>query len=105
MWLECDGENPADKENLGEVTYYPTNGVSASFYPYTNQRGYLSPVIFAKLDNPKREFQTCNSKNCLYLLSSADGVMIAIECKAWAMNIEHDSMERRGLAHFELMID
>jgi hypothetical protein len=28
--------------------------------------------------------------------------MMAIECKAWAMNIQHDSMERRGLAHFEV---
>ena len=28
--------------------------------------------------------------------------MIAIECKAWAENIEHDRMERRGIAHFEV---
>ena len=28
--------------------------------------------------------------------------MIAIECRAYALNIEHDSMERRGLAHFEV---
>eukprot|EP00092_Neocalanus_flemingeri_P006793 GFUD01007336.1.p1 GENE.GFUD01007336.1~~GFUD01007336.1.p1 ORF type:complete len:347 (-),score=67.21 GFUD01007336.1:191-1231(-) len=87
VWLECDGENPADKENIGEINYYPDRGVSASFYPYKNQKGYLSPVVFAQLENPRH------------------GVMIAIECKAWAKNIEHDSMERRGLAHFELMID
>lgn len=34
-----------------------------------------------------------------------DGVLISITCKAWAKNIEHDIMERRGTAHFELMID
>ena len=28
--------------------------------------------------------------------------MIAVECKAWAKNIEHDSMDRIGLAHFEV---
>jgi len=87
VWLECDGENPADKENIGEINYYPDRGVSANYYPYTNKKGYLSPVVFAQLENPKQ------------------GVMIAIECKAWAKNIEHDSMERRGLVHFELMID
>jgi len=87
VWLECDGENPADKENIGPINYYPDRGVSVNYYPYMNQEGYLSPVIFAQLENPTK------------------GVMIAIECKAWAKNIEHDSMERRGLAHFELMID
>ena len=30
------------------------------------------------------------------------GVMIAVECRAWADNIEHDRMDRRGLAHFEV---
>merc|ERR1712062_744953 len=87
VWLECDGENPADRENIGGITYYPTNGVSANFYPYLNQKGYLSPVVFARLDNPKH------------------GVLIAVECKAWAKNIHHNSQERRGLVHFEMMID
>jgi len=87
VWLECDGENPADKENLGPITYYPTNGVSGYYYPYLNQKGYLSPVIFARLERPKH------------------GVLIAIECKAWARNIDHDSQDRKGLVHFELMID
>ena len=30
------------------------------------------------------------------------GVMIAVECRAWADNIQHDRMDRRGLAHFEV---
>ena len=41
-----------------------------------------------------------NQGETLFLFS--EGVMIAIECKAWAKNIKHDSMERRGLAHFEV---
>jgi len=87
VWIECEGENPADKEHLGHINYYPARGVGINFFPYRNQKGYLSPVIFAQLDNPE------------------PGVMIAVECKAWAQNIKHDSMERRGLVHFELMID
>ena len=31
-----------------------------------------------------------------------EGVMIAIECKAYADNIKHDSMTRKGIAHFEV---
>jgi len=87
VWLECEGENPADKEHLGKINYYPTNGVGKGFFPYSNQRGYLSPVVFAHLENPTH------------------GVMIAIECKAWWDGVEHDSMDRKGLVHFELMID
>jgi len=33
------------------------------------------------------------------------GRLIAISCKAWAKNINHETMDRMGLAHFELMID
>ena len=43
----------------------------------------------------------------LYIVTSfviAGGVMIAVECKAWAENIEHDSMERKGIAHFEVKL-
>jgi len=87
VWVECHGENPADIENAGEIIYYPDQGFSANYFPYENQEGYVSPAVFIQLANPRR------------------GVMIAIECKAWASNIEHDSMERRGLAHFEVMID
>lgn len=87
VWIECHGENPADVENAGEFKYYPDQGFSAHYFPYENQDGYTSPAVFIQLLNPRK------------------GVMIAIECKAWAKNILHDSMERRGLAHFELMID
>lgn len=38
-------------------------------------------------------------------LSFAAGVLINIECKAWAKNIVYDRYERRGSVHFELMVD
>jgi len=87
VWLECEGENPADRENAGELLYYPEQGFPSNYFPYENQDGYVSPGVFLQLKNPKQ------------------GVMIAIQCKAWAKNIKHDTMERRGLAHFEVMID
>jgi sodium/potassium-transporting ATPase subunit beta len=77
IWFTCEGENPADIEKLGEISYYP----------YKNQRGYLSPAVFLHLKNPKH------------------GVLLSIECKAWARNIRHVSMDRQGSVHFELLVD
>jgi len=45
VWLECHGENPGDVENLGPISYYPGTGFPASYYPYLNQEGYLSPIV------------------------------------------------------------
>lgn len=87
IWFSCEGENPADRENIGKIDYFPQPGVPTYFYPYKNQPGYNSPAVFAHFSNPKH------------------GVLISVSCKAWAKNIEHDVMERRGTTHFELMID
>lgn len=87
IWLNCEGENPADKENLGPVSYYPYPGFPTFHYPYEKQKDYLSPAVFAHLKEPKR------------------GVLISIKCSAWAHNIKHDSKGESGAVHFELMID
>jgi len=87
VWLECHGQNPADKENMGPVKYYPDQGFSSSYFPYTKQPGYLSPFVFVQFLEPK------------------ESVMIAVECSAWAKNIKRDKKDRRGLVQFELMVD
>ena len=55
VWLDCEGENPADKENLGPVVYHPTRGISANYFPFLNQQGYLSPAVFVEFTQPKRK--------------------------------------------------
>lgn len=87
VWFSCEGENPADKENLGLVEYTPSQGIPAYFYPYLFQTGYQSPFIFVRLTNP------------------VHGVLINVECKAWAKNIHPSRLERVGTVHFEIMID
>merc|ERR1711962_504336 len=87
IWLSCEGENPADKENLGPVSFYPYPGFPTYHYPYKKQADYLSPAVFAHLKAPKR------------------GVLISIKCTAWAKNIRHDSKGEQGAVHFEVMID
>lgn len=80
-------QNPADKENIGPVNYYPTQGIENKYFPFTNQPGYLSPFVF------------------VHFMKPTPGVLINIECKAWASNIKHDRMDREGSVHFELLID
>ncbi|CAH0393559.1 unnamed protein product [Bemisia tabaci] len=87
IWVSCEGENPADVENVGAIKYIPNNGFPGYFFPYENSEGYLSPLIAVHFVRPKT------------------GILINIECKAWAKNIIHDRKDRTGSVHFELMID
>ncbi|XP_031834286.1 sodium/potassium-transporting ATPase subunit beta-2 [Nomia melanderi] len=87
VWVSCAGENPADIENMGAIQYIPRRGFPGYYFPFTNTPGYLSPLVAVFFEKPKY------------------GVLINIECKAWAHNIIHDRFERRGSVHFELMVD
>lgn len=87
VWVSCEGENPADVENIGSIQYIPRRGFPGYYFPYKNIDGYLQPIIAVWFEKP------------------TTGVLINIECKAWAHNIFHDRAERRGSVHFELMID
>jgi len=87
VWLHCDGELDADKENIGSVTYTPWRGFPAYFFPYWNQLGYLQPVVMVQLKNP------------------TPGVLINMQCSAWANFIDHDSQKMRGSVHLEFLMD
>ena len=80
-------QNPADKENIGPIRYAPSQVIKANYFPYTNQPGYLSPFVMVNFEQPAR------------------GVLINVECKAWAANIKHDRQDREGSVHFKLLID
>ncbi|XP_072936284.1 sodium/potassium-transporting ATPase subunit beta-2-like [Epargyreus clarus] len=87
VWVSCHGETPADKENIGPIKYLPYPGFPGYFYPYNNAEGYLSPLVAVHLQRPRT------------------GIVINIECRAWAKNIKYDRRERLGVVHFELMIE
>lgn len=80
-------QNPADRENIGPIEYIPKQGFPAYYFPYKNNERYLSPFVFVRFTSP------------------VTGVLINIECRAWAKNIHHNRMERRGSVHFELLMD
>lgn len=56
MWISCEGENPADVENIGSIQYFPKRGFPGYFFPYKNQPGYLSPVIAIWFENPTSKY-------------------------------------------------
>ncbi|KAH9398598.1 PREDICTED: sodium/potassium-transporting ATPase subunit beta-like [Rhagoletis zephyria] len=87
VYITCEGENAADKENIGHISYYPQQGIDFKYFPFTNQPGYLSPFVFVHFSRPQ------------------SGVLINVECKAWARNIKHNRMDREGSVHFEILMD
>ncbi|KAA0199120.1 hypothetical protein HAZT_HAZT000904 [Hyalella azteca] len=87
IWMSCEGENPADQEYVGPIRYSPWRGFPSYYFPYRNTPGYLSPIV------------------ALEFTRLQPYVLINVECKAWAKNIVHDSKNRLGLVHFEILKD
>ncbi|XP_061402034.1 sodium/potassium-transporting ATPase subunit beta-1 [Musca vetustissima] len=89
VWVSCNGNNAKDQEDFGTVKYYPSQGFPAYYYPYLNQKNYLSPLIAVQFE------QLPVNK------------MINIECRAWAKNILYNGSvrDRMGSVTFQLFID
>ncbi|XP_068903763.1 sodium/potassium-transporting ATPase subunit beta-2-like isoform X2 [Tenebrio molitor] len=88
IWVSCEGENPADVEYLGPIKFYPSvQGFPGYYFPFRNSEGYLSPLVAVRFMRP------------------VSGIVINIECRAWAKNIRYNRADRMGSVHFELLID
>jgi hypothetical protein len=37
IWVSCDGENPADVENIGPISYWPKRRFPDYYFRYQNQ--------------------------------------------------------------------
>lgn len=68
IWITCEGENPADIENLGPINYIPQRGFPGYFYPFMNQKGYMPPVIAINFERPKSNYLTNHFLNYLALI-------------------------------------
>ncbi len=87
VWLDCQGENPADVEAMGTLRYFPEErGFPSVYFPYMNQDNYESPVV------------------AVQFLNATLGQLLHIECRAWAKNIKYVRMDRIGMVRFELFI-
>lgn len=58
IWVSCEGENPADLENIGPIKYYPRQGFPGYYFPYENSEGYLSPLVAVHFQRPVRKCLT-----------------------------------------------
>jgi len=87
IYVTCEGENPSDVDNLGEVEIYPKAGFLKNYFPFENIQGYQSPVVFVRMNHLKT------------------GVTIQVWCKAWAGNILHNKNDKAGSTHFEILMD
>ena len=76
-----------DKENIGNITMYPSHGLPRWYFPYLNQEGYRQPIVMARFENPM------------------NGVVINVWCKAWAHNLRHHRHDMAASVHFEILID
>lgn len=55
IWVSCEGENPADAENLGPVNYSPRRGFPSHYFPFKNVKGYHPPIVAVQFERPKRK--------------------------------------------------
>ncbi|CDW52713.1 sodium:potassium transporting atpase subunit [Trichuris trichiura] len=85
--VACEGEQFTDSEHIGELKYIPASGIPHKFFPYKVMKNYHQPFALVKF------------------LSPSEGVLLEIECKAYAYNIMHDRTFRLGMVHFELLVD
>lgn len=58
MWVSCEGENPADNENIGPIRFLPTMGFQGQYFPFQNQDGYHSPLVAVHFERPRRKYNT-----------------------------------------------
>ena len=56
VWLSCEGEKPADRENIGPIEYIPRRGFPGYFYPYKNTAGYMSPLVAVYFKQPHSKY-------------------------------------------------
>lgn len=93
IYVKCEGEHGSDRDNLQGIEYfssYPNNeigGINFKYFPYRNQPGYLSPLVFVHFKNV--------SLNTL----------VNVVCKAYAHNIDNkDRLNQRGMVRFQLFV-
>lgn len=59
IWVSCEGERPADIENLGkDIKYFSlgkVQGFLGRFFPFRKTDGYLQPLVAVQFNSIKRK--------------------------------------------------
>lgn len=67
--MSCEGENPADIENVGTGIHYYPLGFSGEYFPFTNVPGYLSPIVAVYFEEPTRNYLKIYTTTGLILIA------------------------------------
>lgn len=88
VWVSCKGFTQFDRENVKGFKYSP-HGFASFYYPYTNVPHYLSPLV------------------AVQVLDITPNIIVSIECRAWAQNIEYEGSNpnKLGSIKFKLRVD
>lgn len=91
IWVSCSGGN-----NTGQIDYFPSRGFPEYFYPFENQKNYMSPLIAVKFTHPTRKLnvQFPQREKINYILFVTAQQNVDIECRAWAKNIIYNGSHR-----------
>lgn len=97
--VACRGENPADTEGVGRISYQPSlrsNVTGANetygyfnqaFYPYLMQVGYRAPLVAVKFTDLRLN------------------ALVMVECQLYNLrNSQYSKVEREGMVRFELLV-
>lgn len=78
VWVSC---NATRNGTVDTPIEYSPRGFPSYFFPYLNHKGYVSPIVAVKLENPKINKQ------------------FEVECRYWAKGIEYrDSNKDRRVS-------
>lgn len=80
IWVSC-----VESEHNVTLTYDTHPGFPSYYFPYANQKGYLSPFVAMQIEE------------------LPVGVAVKISCRLWAKNIVVDRQRRLGMTNLEVM--
>eukprot|EP00106_Octopus_bimaculoides_P021819 XP_014789261.1 PREDICTED: sodium/potassium-transporting ATPase subunit beta-1-like isoform X2 [Octopus bimaculoides] len=85
--IHCYGINSPDKDNLGNVVYIPPTGIPFKYFPYLNQKNYVSPFTWIQLLGIRRH------------------IAVGIRCKIYVNNAYIYHRKRINFVDFYVLID
>ena len=85
--LKCEGADPASRDNMGDVSYFPHHGFDFKYFPYMGQTSWKNPLVFVRFENPM------------------PAVLVRVVCKVYASNVSHSRILNTGMINFELLVD
>ena len=88
VFIDCQGEFPADRELLQDsITYFPNDqSISLKYFPMTSKNDNENAIVAVKF----KELPV--------------GRLVHVICKAYYKGVEHSKKEKRGLVTFQLLV-